>query len=205
MIQQIQSFIHNVLITVYQVAALSLICAFLLSCLLLFVGHKGWNVFLAQWWKVFRRNRNFRYRFFFFFSMFGILGITLLTRRIWYSPWENVIGNFQLIGSDGRLYEDSLDNILLFVPFGILLNASSFQKIKMYIFQSGKISYSRTLLCTGAVSCVFSLLIECCQSIFWLGTFQLADIFFNTVGGLIGGGSWCLWRTIGNRHFGEDS
>ena len=42
-------------------------------------------------------------------------------------------------------------------------------------------------MCAVMVSAGFSLGIELCQSVFWLGTFQSADIFYNAIGGLIGG------------------
>ena len=199
MANQIVTFIQNLFKTIYQVTFLALICAFLLSSLTLFIRRNNWKAFLKKWWHTFRRNRQFCYRFFFFFSAFGILGITLLARRIWYTPWENVIGNFQLLSSDGRINEDSLNNILLFIPFSILLLASSFGIIGRYTHKKGRLSYSRTLLCAMLISFLFSFPIECTQSIFWLGTFQLADLFFNTLGGLIGGVCYCVGKRIKER------
>lgn len=196
MTNQLVNFIRNLSITVYQVVGLSFICAFLLSSLCLLIGKDGWKSFLKKWWDTLRKDKLFRYRFFFAFSTFGVLGITLLTRRIWYRPWENVIGNFAIIGSNGRLDEDSLNNILLFIPFSVFMCSSSIGRINRYVYKKGKISYGRVVLCTCLVSFVFSTAIECSQSVFWLGTFQLADIFFNTVGGLIGGMSYCLWKIL---------
>lgn len=190
------SFIYNLLITIYQVTGLAIICAFLLSSLLLFVRKNDWLSFLAAWFRTFRRDRRFRYRFFFFFSGFGILGITLLCRRIWPTPWENVIGNFRLVNPDGSLCADSVNNILLFIPFSALMCASSFEKVNRFIYIKGKISCGRVFLCTGLVSFLFSLAIELCQSVFSLGTFQLADLCFNTAGGLIGGGIYGIWKKV---------
>ncbi|WP_347046079.1 VanZ family protein [Blautia wexlerae] len=40
----------------------------------------------------------------------------------------------------------------------------------------------------------FSLMIEMLQLLLRLGTFQLSDIFYNTVGGVLGG--MCYWGII---------
>lgn len=190
------SFICNLLITIYQVTGLSIICAFLLSALLLPERRDDWISFLSGWFRTFRKDKRFRYRFFFFFSSFGILGITLLCRRIWPTPWEDVIGNFSIFNTDGSLCTDSVNNILLFIPFSALMCASSFEKADRFIHKNGKLSCIRVLLCTGLVSFSFSLTIEVCQSIFYLGTFQLADIYFNTMGGLVGGGIYGIRKKV---------
>lgn len=196
MANQILNFIQNLFKIIYQVTYLALICAFLLSSLTFFICRNNWKAFLKKWWHTFRRNRQFRCRFFFLFSVFGILGITFLARRIWYTPWENVIGNFQLVSSGGRINEDSLNNILLFIPFSILLSASSFGTIERYTCKKGRLSYGRTLLCAMLISFLFSFSIECAQNIFWLGAFQLADLFFNTLGGLVGGCCYCAEKKM---------
>jgi len=49
------------------------------------------------------------------------------------------------------------------------------------------------------VSAGFSLGIELCQSVFWLGTFQLADIFYNAIGGLMGGVLYYIGRQLRNK------
>lgn len=52
---------------------------------------------------------------------------------------------------------------------------------------------------TSMVSAGFSLGIELCQSVFWLGTFQLADIFYNAIGGLMGGVLYYIGRQLRNK------
>ncbi|WP_334298503.1 MULTISPECIES: VanZ family protein [Blautia] len=40
---------------------------------------------------------------------------------------------------------------------------------------------------SGKIAFIFSVSIEMLQLLFRLGTFQLSDIFYNTVGGVLGG------------------
>lgn len=181
------SFIKNLSIIIYQVLALALICSFLFTTVELLKGESSWKQLVEHWLKRFRKNNVFRCRFFLMVSTFGILGITLLARRIWYTPWSNVLGNFALIRPDGKLDEDICNNILLFIPFGGFLLASRLKRIDNFIHKGQRLCLGQVLLCAVSISFGFSLAIEICQSVFWLGTFQLADIFYNTIGGLLGG------------------
>lgn len=47
---------------------------------------------------------------------------------------------------------------------------------------------------SGKIAFGFSLMIEILQLLLRLGTFQLSDIFYNTVGGVLGG--MCYWGII---------
>lgn len=42
---------------------------------------------------------------------------------------------------------------------------------------------------SGKIAFIFSISIEMLQLLLRLGTFQLSDLFYNTVGGVVGG--WC--------------
>ena len=44
---------------------------------------------------------------------------------------------------------------------------------------------------SGNIAFIFSVSIEMLQLLFRLGTFQLSDIFYNTVGGVLGGLLYC--------------
>lgn len=193
-------FIKNLIITIYQSAGLAILCAFLWMMVILLKNKRSWWQLLRQWMKVFRRDGVFRSRFFLMLSVFGILGITLLTRRIWYTPWANAIGNFNIFRSNGQLDEDICNNILLFIPFGSLIFASDIKWIEAYVCKKGRLKVRKVLIAAIWLAGGFSLLIELCQSIFWLGTFQLADIFYNTLGGMIGGSMYCVWAIVDRKH-----
>ena len=85
-----------------------------------------------------------------------------------------------------------LTNILtaLYEPFGfsILL---SFLVMFFYLYvyepqEAGK-GWKKILWCSGKIAFIFSVSIELLQLLLRLGTFQLSDIFYNTVGGVVGG------------------
>ena len=71
----------------------------------------------------------------------------------------------------------------MLVPFSAVVLWTFGEKIgnslKKILWQSGKIAFC------------FSISIEMLQLLFRLGTFQLSDIFYNTVGGMIGGLMYC--------------
>jgi len=54
--------------------------------------------------------------------------------------------------------------------------------------------YKNALWLSGKIAFGFSLMIEMLQLLLRLGTFQLSDIFYNTVGGVLGG--MCYWGII---------
>ena len=54
--------------------------------------------------------------------------------------------------------------------------------------------WNNILWLSGKIAFGFSLMIEMLQLLLRLGTFQLSDIFYNTVGGVLGG--MCYWGII---------
>ena len=48
-------------------------------------------------------------------------------------------------------------------------------------------SWKKILWYSGKIAFIFSISIEMLQLFLRLGTFQLSDLFYNTVGGMIGG------------------
>lgn len=51
--------------------------------------------------------------------------------------------------------------------------------------------WKKKLWQSGKIALVFSISVEMLQLLLRLGTFQLSDIFYNTVGGMIGGLMYC--------------
>ena len=91
--------------------------------------------------------------------------------------WETVNGERQLI-------IECIENVIMMVPFSAVALWTVGEKIgnswKKNLWQSGKIAFT------------FSISIEMLQLLLRLGTFQLSDIFYNTVGGMIGGLMYCV-------------
>lgn len=65
--------------------------------------------------------------------------------------------------------------------------------IKRWTFEEKiGISWKKILWQSGKIAFIFSISIEMLQLLLRLGTFQLSDIFYNTVGGMIGGLMYCV-------------
>ena len=79
----------------------------------------------------------------------------------------------------------------MMVPFSTVVMWTFGEKIrsgwKKILWQSGKIAF------------IFSVSIEMLQLLLRLGTFQLSDIFYNTVGGIIGGLMYCAVMKVRKR------
>ena len=83
-----------------------------------------------------------------------------------------------------KLTTECIENVIMMVPFSSVVMWTFGEKIgngwKKILWESGKIAF------------IFSISIEMLQLLLRLGTFQLSDIFYNTVGGVIGGVCYCV-------------
>ena len=92
------------------------------------------------------------------------------------------MGGWGLYDVDGTLTTESIENFMLFVPFTVLL----FWAFREQIL--GKEIYLKTVIWKSIkVVGIFALTIEFIQVLFHLGTFQLSDLCYNTIGGVCGG------------------
>lgn len=140
------------------------------------------NMF-ATWWRAFRSSSNFRRTFLLAFYTAMILLRTVLNREIWFDPLGKLLGGWGLY-EDGEFTTESIENFMLFVPFSILL-LWAFQK--ELLDESENIRFGKTVWEATKVVAVFSFLIEFTQLLFHLGTFQISDLTYNTLGGAVGG------------------
>ena len=83
------------------------------------------------------------------------------------------------------VYKQIIDNILVFVPFGIL-----FPRV------IGKAASKSTFALSAAAGCAMSLLIEASQYIFGLGYSEIDDVINNTFGCIIGIGVFAFSQKI---------
>lgn len=101
-----------------------------------------------------------------------ILWVTLFSRIGSYTRnFYPLLSSYKAIlrGSSNALYENFC-NIILFVPVGIVLALFLRLDIKWSII----------------IGFILSLGIECCQWIFWLGSFEIDDLIHNTIGSGLG-------------------
>ena len=142
----------------------------------------------ATWWREFKNSSAFRRIFLLAFYTAMILLRTVLNRDIWFDPLGKLFGGWGLY-EDGQFTTESVENFMLFVPFSILL-LWAFQKELLGSLE--RIKFRRTVWkATKIVGC-FSFMVEFTQLLFHLGTFQISDLTYNTLGGAVGGAIYYL-------------
>ncbi|MBS6180982.1 MAG: VanZ family protein [Erysipelotrichaceae bacterium] len=191
MVDIIKNIITNVLTALYHPFGFSVLLAVLFMFLYLYAMEHGWKESLLKWWSAFRTDVTFRRTFFLAFYTAMILFRTLLNRNLWLNPLSNVMGGWFLHNDKGELSTEPIENLMLFIPFVVLLLWAFRDKL----LGENHHSVARILCQSVKVTFVFSLGIEFAQLFLRLGTFQLADLFYNTLGGLIGGVVYAIFET----------
>lgn len=87
-----------------------------------------------------------------------------------------------LYDGEGKLTTEAIENFMLFVPFTILL----FWALKKQVFGE-KIYLKHVIWSSIKVVGSISFTIEFLQVLLHVGTFQLSDLCYNTLGGVCGG------------------
>lgn len=159
----------------------SLLLAALVMCVYMLGRKQGAGPVVRAWIRNFQTSAWFRRHFFLAFYVGMMLFRTILCRSIWGNPLDHVLGIWGLY-NDGNLYTENFENLVLFLPFMVLLLWAGEEKEHFK-----EKSIQDVLILSFKISFLFSLGIEFSQLFFKLGTFQLTDLFFNTVGGLLGG------------------
>ena len=147
---------------------------------------------LKDWKNCFKKSIKFRRLFYFVFVVVTILFKTLFNRNPEVKPLSNVIGIWGLYNADGVFTTEIIENTVLFIPllfFLFLFLETTSKKTTSFLSVMGRAFVS---------SFLFSLTIEMLQLFLHLGTWQLSDLCFNTLGGLIGG--LIYWLSAKSRH-----
>lgn len=194
MINILQTITSDVLQALYQPFGFAVLSAVLFMFVYLYAkehgeGIQGVKTVCWKWVQAFKEEASFRRWFCLMFFVMMILFRTLLNRNMWANPLSEIMGGWTLHNSKGELTTESIENVLLFLPFTILLLWALKEK-----------STCRAMLWKAVkVTFLFSVSIEFCQLFFRLGTFQFSDIVYNTLGGFIGGVVYCIGWKIKNR------
>lgn len=98
------------------------------------------------------------------------------------NPLSNVMGGWgiwETVNGEQKLTTECIENVIMMVPFAVGV---------MWTFEEKADSACKKILWkSGKIAFIFSVVIEMLQLFLRLGTFQLSDIFYNTVGGVVGG------------------
>ena len=190
MIEIISSVITNVLIALYQPFWFALTLTVFMMFFYLYAYQpintgRGCKAAFKALKSELKKSSECRLRFLLIFVTVMILFRTLLNRTVWANPVSDIMGGWWIWTTDSKgnlkLTTECFENILLMLPFIFLLFWSEHKKI----LKSITFRYIATL--AARISFSFSLSIEILQLPFRLGTFQFSDIFYNTVGGILGG------------------
>lgn len=173
----VKNVISNVLVSLYQYFGAALVLSFFAMFMFMLVRDVGLKAALRKWIESFTSDKVFRNWFVFVFYTCMLLFKTLLCRSIWTNPVSNVIGVWGLYKPDGTFTTEAVENLVLFIPFVILL---------LWVLKANG-GIAKTIAFSVSVTFCFSLSIEFLQLFLKLGTFQLSDLFYNTLGGFIGG------------------
>ena len=177
-----EKIIKDVLTAFYQPFSFALLLAILFMFLSLYAREHGWKEVCRRWWNAFRTESAFRRTFLLAFYTAMILFRTLLNRNMWANPLSEVLGGWGLYDEEGKLTTEAIENLILFIPFMILLLWSFRDRLL-----GEKVRLIPTLWQSLKIAFLFSLSIEFLQLFLRLVTFQLSDLTYNTLGGLIGG------------------
>ena len=186
-VEIITKIITNILTALYEPFGFSLLLSFLAMFFYLYAyepsaAGKGWKSAILTWYQKIKESVFFRKLFFLAFVTSRILFRTLLNRQLWMNPLSDVMGGWGIwktVNGEQKLTTECIENVIMMVPFSAVVMWTFEEKLgngwKKILRQSGKIAF------------IFSVSIEMLQLLLRLGTFQLSDIFYNTVGGVLGG------------------
>lgn len=194
----LKKIITNVLTAIYEPFGFALLLGFFALFFYLYAYHpvntgKGWKTALKTWLTEFRTNCFFRKLFLLAFFSAMILFRTLLNRDLWLNPLSDIMGGWGIwkVSSDGtkELTTECIENIILMFPFTSVLMWTMKEKlVKVVSLKSLAIKSAEAAFC-------FSLTIEFLQLFLRVGTFQLSDLCYNTLGGCLGGVAyWIAWK-----------
>ena len=179
MIQIISKISTNVLTAIYQPFWFAVILSVLF--MLVYKTYPSSRQAVKDWISWFKLDPSFRRTFFLVFYTVMILFRTLLNRSMWANPLSDVIGTWGLYNTKGELTTECIENLVLFIPFAILLLWVARERILQ------KMTIGSVLWNSTKITFLFSFAIEMLQLFLRLGTWQLSDLFYNTLGGAIGG------------------
>ena len=193
-IEILSKILINILTAFYESFGFSILLSFLAMFFYLYAcvpvdAGKGWKGAIVTWYKEFKASVFFRKLFLLAFVTSLILFRTLLNRNLWMNPLSKVMGGWgiwETVNGEQKLTTECIENVIMMVPFSAVV-MWTFQKKagngwKNIVWQSGRVAF------------IFSIVIEVLQLLLRLGTFQLSDIFYNTVGGVVGG--VCYWGVM---------
>ena len=173
--------IANILTALYEPFGFSLLLSYLAMFFYLYAyestaAGKGWKSAIVTWYQKFKESVFFR-------KIFLLVFVTsMILFRTWLNPLSNVMGGWgiwETVNGEQKLTTECIENVIMMVPFTSMVIWTFQEKVGS--------SWKKILWYSGNIAFIFSISIEMLQLFLRLGTFQLSDLFYNTVGGVLGG------------------
>ena len=184
----------NILTALYEPFGFSLLLSFLVMFFYLYAyeptaAGKGWKNAIVTWYQKFKESVFFRKLFLLAFVTGLILFKTLLNRNLWMNPLSDIMGGWgiwETVNGERQLTTECIENVILMMPFtGMVM--WTFDVEKGVVWKSTKLGL------------IFSVSIEMLQLLLRLGTFQVSDIVYNTLGGMLGGLCYIVGKKVHER------
>ena len=197
----IRKIINNVLIALYQPFGAAILLAFVAMFVFIYAKEHNWHKkdiiknICSIWFSDYKKSCEFRRVFLLIFYSAMILSRTVLYRDIWTNPLSDVMGGWGLYDAKGDLTTEAIENLMLFIPFAVLL-LWAFRKELL----GDNPGLKKTLWVATKTVGIFSFVIEFSQLLFHLGTFQISDLVYNTLGGTVGGVIYYIIYKIRHRN-----
>ena len=188
------NILTNILTALYEPFGFSLLLSFLAMFFYLYAyepeeAGKGWKSAIVTWYQKFKGSVFFRRLFFLAFVTSLILFRTLLNRQMWMNPLSDVMGGWgiwETVNGEQKLTTECIENVIMMVPFSAVV-MWTFDVEKGVVWKSTKLGL------------IFSVSIEMLQLLLRLGTFQVSDIVYNTLGGMLGGLCYIVGKKVHER------
>ncbi len=190
MMNVILSIFKNIGALLYKQGGTAILVAVLFMFAWSYARENGWHGREAVkrsagvWMARFRDSGEFRRVFLLAVYVSMMLLRTVLMRDFYAHPLAKFMGGWGLYDEYGGMTAESIENIMLFVPFAFLL---------MWVRRGGAAngdvqerSFRGDALYVLKVCAGYSFGIECVQLLLHSGTFQLSDLCYNTLGGAAG-------------------
>lgn len=153
--------------------------AFIITFVIFFIEKLGIKNIIFEIKDKFFKESNYKWKILFYTYLYFILDKSLLSRS------KGMINSFEFAFKRDWLFlvkdtwsrVQAVENILFFIPFSLFYTLAFFKAEDMNLKSLRKIIKFSFLL---------SLFIELTQLILTLGTFQLSDLVYNSLGGIIG-------------------
>lgn len=178
----------NVLLDIWDVLSSYCLTALLFSVFFTVVyvllGYEGKKSFFKQLADTFRKDREFQRFFVLVYFFFLLICKTLLCRiGMGLEPLGSIMNGWLFTGNKYlNPPSQSIENIIMLMPYPVLIYWNYHDEIFHGNFTLKNVAVKSFFITLG-----MSAFIEVSQTVFALGTLQLSDLFYNTLGGVMSG------------------